>query len=141
MRGRDRDKNSSLSFLTHFYFYLNPIFIWHDVLSTLYLQNEAKCLHNRMASANLYRSIAYSFLEEKHSKSSHRTLCRHFSLGHCFSSFQLLCLYVHARQTRESDFSDGQITYYRRPIHRYTCEAISLLSLVYCYDNIKSKAF
>ena len=110
----DSDKNSSFSCLTHFYFYLNPIFIQHDVLSTLYLQNEAKCLNNRMASANLYRSIAYSFSSGETFKIKPPDFMWTFFPRALF----LHCVYVHARQTRESDFSDGQITYYRRPIHR-----------------------
>ena len=108
--------------------WLISIFIWTqfsfgtiDVLSTLYLQNEAKCLHNRMASANLYRSIAYSFSSGETFKIKPPDFMWTFFPRALF----LLSFYVHARQTRESDFSDGQITCYRRPIHRYTCEAIS----------------
>ena len=88
--------------------WLISIFIWTqfsfgtiDVLSTLYLQNEAKCLHNRMASANLYRSIAYSFSSGETFKIKPPDFMWTFFPRALF----LLSFYVYARQTRESDFS------------------------------------
>ena len=74
-----------------------------------------------MASANLYGSIAYSFSSGETFKIKPQDFMWTFFPRALF----LLSFYVHARQTRESDFSDGQITYDRRPIHRYTCEARS----------------